>query len=190
MKDLFIKYYKKYLEESEFIDLENKEKFEKTKRIKFGSFAEKFIYNDLKKRNIDIKSTRESSKYSKLTDLKYGDLYLVKSKTYLDVKLGRGISKASLDKFVGDGYILAVGVPPTGGNVSLDKFWYIDRKVLQNIYNTIEYNKEPLYHRDAKLEKKIITYAKLPSGEPGFYFNLSLIPQKQKYINWVKQFEN
>lgn len=162
----------------------------KDTRLKFGDKAEEFIYNDLVNKGINVKSVKQSEKYTRKMDLNYGDLYFPDTKKYIDVKLGRAVSEKSLNSFKGEGFLFAIGVPPKGGNVTEDKIWFIKADVLKDIVNSMENKNLYEKHKDAKditLKKdgEKVAYAILPSKETGYYFNFNLIPQKIKYTDII-----
>jgi len=174
-----------YIEnEKDFIDLELGNK---NTRINFGDKAEAFVYNDLISKGINVKSVKEFKNYTRKFDLEYGDLYFPDTKKYIDVKMGKGLSKASLNNFKGEGYLFAIGIPPTGGNVTANKIWYIKASVLRGIRDN-GYNSNIVEnHLDAKKMDDIIVYAKMPSKEEGFYFNFNLIKEKISYSSIIEK---
>lgn len=175
-----------------FIDLEPKEGENsiKTKptRLSFGGKAEDIIYSDLVKHGVEVELLKQRKGWNPTLDLKFGDLFFIKKQKYVDVKLGRGISKRCLDHFQGDGFLFSVGVPPTGGNISEKSVLYVTLQTLKDVVagNPEVHNNVIDFHRDAKKQTlgkngKPVVFAKLPSGEVGYYFNFDLITKKISY---------
>lgn len=176
-----------YLEN--FINIEDEPK---DKRLSFGNKAEDYIYNDLINNGIQVELLKQRKDWSRKMDLEYGDLFFPKTNKYVDVKIGRGISKRCFDNFKGDGFLFCVGLPPKGANMNAENIWYVPTRVIKSLKAQLT-NTQPLnHHLDGKKATKsedddLIVLSKMPSGELGYYFNFSRMTQKMKYKDLVQK---
>jgi hypothetical protein len=174
-----------YLEN--FINIEDEPK---DKRLSFGNKAEDYIYNDLIKNGIEVELLKQRPNWSRQFDLEYGDLFFPKTNKYVDVKIGRGISKKCFDFFKGDGFLFCVGLPPKGANMDVDKIWYVTMSSLRLIKDSISNASPAPHHLQGKEATKgkdgsLVVLSKMPSGELGYYFNFSRMTNKLKYRDMV-----